>query len=59
MTAIEQASVSLLRRIVAEVSGHVRPYYDRSYLPAHLVHEARSIIDEYDRDVSIDSGEHP
>ena len=44
MTALEQAAVDLLKRIVAEVAGPGQPYSADSFLPPHMVHDAREAI---------------
>lgn len=53
MTALEQAAVDLLKRIVAEVAGPGNPYSADSYLPDHLIFDARSVIDEHDRQMTL------
>lgn len=57
MTALEQAAVDLLKRIVAEVAGPGNPYSADSYLPAHLIHDARSVIEAHDRQMTIEMDE--
>ena len=49
MTALEQAAVEMLRKIVAEVAGHEAPYSADSYLPPHLVHDMRQVIEQHER----------
>jgi hypothetical protein len=44
MTELEQAAVDLLKRIVAEAAGPGKPYSADSYLPAHLIYDARAVI---------------
>ena len=53
MTALEQAAVDLLKRIVAEVAGPGNPYSADSYLPAHLIFDARSVIEDFDRQMTL------
>ena len=48
MNEHEQA-IAVLRAIVAEVAGHEQPYSSDSYLPSHLVHDARQAIEEHER----------
>lgn len=54
---IEQQALAVLRAIVAEVAGPERPYSADSYLPAHLIHDARSVIDAHDRQMTIEMDE--
>ena len=49
MTALEQAAVEMLRKIVAEVAGHEQPYSAESYLPSHFIHDARQAIEAHER----------
>ena len=49
MTALEQAAVEMLRKIVAEVAGPGTPYSADSYLPPHLVHDMRQVIEQHER----------
>ncbi|HRU94448.1 MAG TPA: hypothetical protein P5195_04355 [Anaerolineae bacterium] len=53
MTALEQAAVEMLRKIVAEVAGPGTPYSADSYLPAHLIFDARSVIEDFDRQMTL------
>ncbi len=46
MTALEQQAVAALKAIVEEVAGHNPPFSADSYLPAHMIHDARIAIDE-------------
>lgn len=46
---IEQQALDVLRAIVIEVAGHERPYSSDSYLPAHLIHDARAVIEQAER----------
>lgn len=43
--------VSVLMAIVEEVAGAGQPFSDDSYLPAHLIHDARQAIEEAQADV--------
>ncbi len=49
MTALEQQAVAALKAIVKEVAGPERPFSADSYLPAHLIHDARSVLEQADR----------
>jgi len=44
------SAIDVLRAIVEEVSGISQPYSTDSYLPAHLVHDARTAIEQYERE---------
>ena len=48
MSGIEQA-IAVLRAIVAEVVNHEQPFSADSYLPAHLIHDARQAIEAHER----------
>ncbi len=43
-------TVTVLRAIVEEVSGVRPPFSTDSYLPAHLIHDARLAIERYERE---------
>ena len=43
----EQA-IAVLRAIVAEVAGHEPAFSANSYLPPHLIHDARQAIENYE-----------
>lgn len=43
----EQAIV--LRAILAEVAGHEAPFSADSFLPSHLIHDARQVIEAHER----------
>ena len=43
--------VSVLMAIVEEVAGAGQPFSADSYLPAHLIHDARQAIEEAQADV--------
>ena len=51
-SAVNAAShaISVLRAIREEVSGARPPFSADSYLPAHLIHDARMAIEQYERD---------
>ena len=44
------SAIDALRAIVEEVSGAGQPYSTDSYLPAHLIHDARQAIEQYERE---------
>ena len=48
----EQA-IAVLRAIVAEVAGHEPAFSANSYLPPHLIHDARKVIEDHDARVVI------
>ena len=52
IAAINTAShaISVLRSIVEEVAGVCQPFSTESYLPAHLIHDAREVIEQYERE---------
>jgi len=41
---VSSDTLAVLKAIVAEVAGVEPPYSNDSYLPAHLVHDAREAI---------------
>ncbi len=43
-------AVTVLRAIVEEVAGAGFPFSADSYLPAHLIHDARQAIEQYERE---------
>ena len=43
-------AIDVLRAIVEEVSGAAFPFSADSYLPAHLIHDARQVIEQYERE---------
>ncbi|MBK8117485.1 MAG: hypothetical protein IPK44_24680 [Candidatus Accumulibacter sp.] len=47
MNEHEQA-IAVLRAIVAEVAGHEPAFSANSYLPPHLIHDARKVIEDHD-----------
>ena len=47
-----ERSVAVLTAILEEVAGASQPFSADSYLPAHLVHDARMAVDEYGCDES-------
>ena len=49
MSGINEQAIAVLRAIVAEVAGHEQPYSAYSYLPPHLIHDARKVIDDHER----------
>ena len=48
MNEHEQA-IAVLRAILAEVAGHEPAFSADSYLPPHLIHDARKVIDDHER----------
>jgi len=46
----EISSIDVLRAIVEEVAGHGQPFSADSYLPSHLIHDARQVIEQYERE---------
>lgn len=49
MSGIEEKAIAVLRAIVQEVAGHEQPYSAYSYLPPHLIHDARQAIEAHER----------
>ena len=49
MSGINEKAISVLRAIVAEVAGHEQPYSSDSFLPPHLIHDARQAIEAHER----------
>ena len=47
-------AITVLRSIVEEVSGASQPISEASYLPASLVHDARQVIEQYEREQEAD-----
>ena len=43
-------AIDVLRAIVEEVSGAGQPFSADSYLPPHLIHDARQAIEQYERE---------
>ncbi len=39
-------AIAVLSAILEEVAGSSQPFSSDSYLPAHLVHDARMVVDE-------------
>ena len=46
----EAPAIAVLRAIVEEVAGANPPYSADSYLPAHLIHDARQVIEAHERE---------
>lgn len=44
------SAIDVLRAIVEEVSGAGQPFSADSYLPPHLIHDARQAIEQYERE---------
>lgn len=49
MSGINERAIAVLRAIVQEVAGHEQPFSADSYLPAHLIHDARQAIEAHER----------
>ena len=45
---MNERAIEVLRAILAEVAGHDAPYSAESYLPPHLIHDARKVIEDHD-----------
>ena len=43
-------AIDVLRAIIEEVAGHGQPFAADSYLPSHLIHDARMAIEQYERE---------
>ena len=43
-------AIAVLRAIIEEVAGPGFPFSADSYLPAHLIHDARQAIEQYERE---------
>lgn len=46
---MNEQAIAVLRAILAEVAGHEAPYSADSYLPPHLVHDMRQVIEQHER----------
>ena len=44
------SAIEVLRAIVEEVAGASEPVSKASYLPPHLIHDARQVIEAHDRE---------
>lgn len=53
MTKTESDLLEALKAIVEEVAGASQPYSADSYLPAHLIFDARSVIEDFDRQMTL------
>ena len=49
VTNMNEQAIAVLRAIVQEVAGHEQPYSSDSYLPSHLIHDARQAIEAHER----------
>ena len=47
------SAIDVLRAIVEEVAGVRPPYSTDSYLPAHLIHDARQAIEAHEREQEV------
>ncbi len=43
-------AIEALKAIVEEVAGVCQPFSTDSYLPAHLIHDARQVIEAHERE---------
>ena len=43
-------AIDALKAIVEEVAGASQPFSADSYLPAHLIHDARQVIEAHERE---------
>lgn len=48
------SAIEALRAIIEEVAGVGQPFSADSYLPAHLIHDARMAIEQYEREPGAD-----
>ena len=46
---MNRQAIEALKAIVEEVAGASQPFSADSYLPAHLIHDARHVIEEHER----------
>jgi len=46
---MNERAIAVLRAIVAEVAGHEPAFSANSYLPPHLIHDAREVIEQHER----------
>ena len=46
---MNERAIAVLRAILAEVAGHEAPFSADSYLPSHLVHDMRQVIEQHER----------
>lgn len=45
---MNERAIEVLRAIVAEAAGHEPAFSADSYLPPHLIHDARKVIEDHD-----------
>ena len=45
----DERAIEVLRAIVAEAAGHEPAFSADSYLPPHLIHDARKVIEDHER----------
>jgi len=48
MKAMNERAIEVLSAIVAEAAGHEPAFSADSYLPPHLIHDARKVIEDHD-----------
>jgi len=46
---MNEQAIAVLRAILAEVAGHEAPFSADSFLPSHLIHDARQVIEAHER----------
>ena len=46
---MNERAIEVLRAIVAEAAGHEPAFSADSYLPPHLIHDARKVIEDHER----------
>ena len=46
---MNERAIEVLRAILAEVAGHEAPFSADSFLPSHLIHDAREVIEQHER----------
>ena len=52
MTKTESDLLEALKAIVEEVAGASQPYSADSFLPPHMVHDARKLIEEHEQAIA-------
>ena len=48
MKDMNERAIEVLRAILAEAAGHDPAFSADSYLPPHLIHDARKVIEDHD-----------
>ena len=49
-SSLAMSAIEALRAILEEVAGISQPFSADSYLPAHLIHDARQAIEQHERE---------